>query len=60
MKILSSKRFWLNLATVGALLLNYSGVFELPDHYVKGITFGVAVLNIVLQVYFNQDTAKKE
>lgn len=60
MKVLQSKRFWVNLATAGAMLLTYAGVFEIPEAYKTGITFGIAVVNLVLQVWFNQDTAVKK
>lgn len=59
MNIIKSKRFWLNLATAGAMLLTYAGVLEIPVEWKTGITFGIAIVNLVLQMFFNQDTAKQ-
>jgi hypothetical protein len=59
MKVFKSKRFWLNLATAGALILSYAGAFNIPAEWTKGIMFGIAAVNLVLQVWFNSETPKK-
>lgn len=55
MKILKSKRFWVNLVTTLTMVLSLGNVMELSETQAEYLTLSVAVGNIILQVWFNQD-----
>jgi len=59
MKTLNSKRFWLNVLTtltmLGAVLVDAN----LKPETMKWVTMTVAGLNIILQVFFNQEKKGK-
>ena len=59
MKLLKSKRFWVNLFTVlsmsGVLFLN----IPLTATQAKLSTLVVGISNLILQVWFNQDKKTK-
>lgn len=55
MKILKSKRFWLNLTTALTMLGSLTNVVELNATESKYVTICVVLGNIILQAFFNQD-----
>jgi len=55
MKILKSKRFWLNITTALTMLGSLTNVVQLNATEAKYVTICVVLGNIVLQVFFNQD-----
>jgi len=55
MKTIQSKRFWLNVFTVITMVGSITNVLSLSPEATKWVTFSVALSNIILQVWFNQD-----
>lgn len=55
MKIIKSKRFWLNVTTAITMLGSLTNVVELNATEAKYVTIAVLLGNIVLQVWFNKD-----
>lgn len=58
MKTLKSKRFWLNVFTAVTMIGSITNVLNLSPKVEEYVTFSVALANIVLQVWFNQDKKK--
>ena len=55
MKVIKSKRFWLNVTTAITMLGSLTNVVELNATEAKYVTIAVLLGNIVLQVWFNKD-----
>lgn len=55
MKTLKSKRFWLNVTTTVTMLAAVLSGYNLTPKQSEILTITVALCNIVMQVFFNQD-----
>ena len=59
MKTVNSKRFWLNVLTTLTMLGALAIDANLQPQTMKWVTLTVAGLNIILQVFFNQEKKAK-